>query len=122
MKARRGVDTGRRHRVADAVVGGRELRVAQSILGQQKRFWGFRQDLLFALAIVASVAGAMAWLVATRALSPVGRMIDRAHVLELDPEELLPRSGTGDELDRLAAVVNRLLTGLREQVERTRPH
>jgi signal transduction histidine kinase len=116
-----GSDEGhRRIRVADAVAGGRRFRVAQSVLGQQKRFWGFREDLLVALAIVASVAGAMAWLVATRALSPIGSMIDRARALELDPEELLPRTGKGDELDRLAAVLNRLLTGLRDQVERTR--
>jgi len=114
-------DEGHRHvRVADAVSDGRRFRVAQSMLGQQKRYWEFREDLLVALAIVAGVAGAMAWLVATRALSPVGRMIDRARDLEHEAEELLPRTGKGDELDRLADVLNRLLTGLREQVERTR--
>jgi len=114
-------DEGHRHiRVADAVAEGRRFRVAQSLLGQQKGYWEFREDLLVALAIVASVAGAMAWLVATRALSPVGRMIDRARDLEHEPRGLLPRTGKGDELDRLADVLNRLLTGLREQVERTR--
>jgi signal transduction histidine kinase len=110
----------RRIRVADLESQGHRFRVAQSLLVQQKRYWGFREDLLLGLAIIATLATAMAWLVATRALAPVGRIIDRARALESEPEELLPRTGKGDELDRLADVLNQLLTNLRAQVERTR--
>jgi signal transduction histidine kinase len=107
-------------RVADARVGDRTLRVARSIETQQRRFWDFREDLLVALAIVTAIASGMAWAVAARALAPVGRMIDRANALGTGTKDLLPRSGRGDELDRLAAVLNELLTRLRDQVERTR--
>jgi signal transduction histidine kinase len=89
-------------------------------LVQQRRYWNFREDLLVAMAIIAAVASGMAWLVSTRSLAPVGRMIDRARALEDDPDQLLPRTGRGDELDGLADVLNQLLTSLREQVERTR--
>jgi signal transduction histidine kinase len=107
-------------RVADARVGGLELRVAHSLEAQQDRYWDLREDLLVALAIVTALASGMAWAVAARALAPVGRMIDRARALGTETKDLLPRSGKGDELDRLAAVLNELLTRLREQVERTR--
>ncbi len=110
----------RRIRVAELLTQDHRFRVAQALGRQQDRVWDLRRGLLVALAIIAAAAGGVAWLVATRALSPVRRMIDRARALETEPSGLLPRTGKKDELDQLAAVLNQLLTGLRTQMERMR--
>jgi heavy metal sensor kinase len=87
---------------------GRELEQLLAILG-----------LGLPLAVgAASLAG---WALARRALSPVGRMAERARSITAESlGERLPTDGSGDELDQLASVVNATLERLERSFEQLR--
>ncbi|WP_072314575.1 sensor histidine kinase [Agrococcus sp. Marseille-P2731] len=66
--------------------------------------------LLVAVPLAIVLVGTVVWIVVGRALDPVDRM--RAEVDAIDATALdrrLPASGRGDEIDRLAATMNRML-------------
>lgn len=60
--------------------------------------------------IAVALIGVVVWLVAARALGPVDRIrrqVDHVGADSLD--QRVPRTGNGDEIDRLAATMNRML-------------
>ena len=67
---------------------------------------------LLALLVLAS------WLLARNALRPVEVM--RRHAEHLADDELLPVDNSGDELSRLAATLNELVTDVRDSADRER--
>ena len=61
------------------------------------------------------------WFLMRRALSPVIRLTQAAERIHLgNLEERLPRSGTGDELDRLTEVFNAMMGRLEDSLSRIR--
>jgi signal transduction histidine kinase len=77
--------------------------------------------LVIVLPLLAAVLGILIWLVVGRAMRPVEAI--RATVAEISVgnlEERVPGSGSGDELDRLAETMNRMLDRLSAAVTRER--
>lgn len=110
----------RRIRIAETTIGPYRVQMAASLKRQQKRYWLLRRQLLYALLVVATFGAAAAYAVATRALAPVRRATARARELEMLGEGELPRTGSGDEIDALAEVLNDLLRRIRGEVARMR--
>ncbi len=109
-----------RLRVAEMRADGRRLVTAESLKASQKAYWQLRQQLLWSLAGVALVGAAGAWWVTRRALAPIQALTERARELGASPSGSLPRSGRGDELDRLAAVLNGMLERIRAEIQRVK--
>lgn len=86
---------------------------------------GPRQTLL-AVTVPVGVVGVtalagLAWAATRRELRPLERMADRAEQVGVhDLRVRLPVSADGDELDRLAATINRMLDRLEDAIERER--
>jgi signal transduction histidine kinase len=60
----------------------------------------------------------LVWIVTTRTLEPVARMTERAATISSSKlRERLPLSGTNDEFDRLARVLNAMLERLQHSME-----
>jgi signal transduction histidine kinase len=97
------------------VVAGRyPLREAEQMMGDIRRMFGVAIPLLI---LVAAVSG---WFLAQRSLAPVGSMANHAAVISAtNLHERLPVSG-GDELVRLATVINDLLDRLQRSFEQQR--
>jgi len=75
---------------------------------------GLVHAVLYAAGSLALVL-VLLWSVITRALRPVAHMTKRASTITAaNLRERLPRSGTGDELDQLAGVLNEMLDRLRQ--------
>jgi len=110
----------RRIRVAEARRAGHWIRVAQALTDQDEAYRALRETLVYALILIAGLGGGLAWWVAQRSLVPLRWMTRRARELEAGGEGDLPRTGSGDELDRLATVLNDLLGRRREYLERMR--
>ncbi|GAA1652962.1 sensor histidine kinase [Actinoplanes couchii] len=75
--------------------------------------------LLIGLPLVLVVVGGVTWLVVTRALAPVERI--RREVEEITGDRLdrrVPEPAARDEIQRLAATMNRMLTRLEESQQR----
>lgn len=109
-----------RIRIAERQFGELRLQVARSLNRSQKAYWRLRAQLGWALLVVASLGALAAWAFATRALSPVREIADRARELGAQAEGELPARGTGDELDQLVATLNDLLRRIRAEVSRIR--
>ncbi len=113
--------SGARHiRGAETVAGPWRLRVALSLEQMQRSYWNLRGNLATSLLLIALLGAFAAWGVAARALRPVSEMAARARSLGALPEGSLPHSGSGDEIDRLAEVLNDLLQRIRDEVLRVR--
>jgi len=68
--------------------------------------------------LVALIGG---WFLMRRALSPVSRLTEAAERIHLDNlKERLPRTGSGDELDRLTEVFNAMISRLEDSFARIR--
>ena len=109
-----------RIRVARAEIRGYELIVAESMKATQKALWSLREQLTWGLLVVSLIGALVAWWVARRSLAPVQLIADHARRLGASPEGTLPRTGSGDELDRLAGVLNEMLERIRAEVQRVR--
>jgi len=80
-----------------------------------------RATLYVVVPLLTVVLGVLIWLVVGRALRPVERI--RASVSEITERDLSQRvaaSGTGDEVDRLAATMNEMLARLEHAATRER--
>jgi len=113
--------SGARHiRGLETRVGPWEVRLAFGLDQIQRWFWNLRRILVTSLMLTAVLGALAALWVAGRALRPLSEMASRAASLGALPEGSLPRTGSGDEVDRLAAVLNALLTRIREEALRVR--
>ncbi|WP_413317935.1 HAMP domain-containing sensor histidine kinase [Agrococcus sp. 1P02AA] len=66
--------------------------------------------LLVAVPLAIVLVGTVVWIVVGRALDPVDRMRGEADAIDATAlDRRLPDSGRGDEIDRLAATMNRML-------------
>lgn len=73
------------------------------------------------LALVAIFALAGGWILTRRSLRPIDTMTNKARRIGASRlGDRLPRSGTGDELDRLADTLNEMLGRIEEHVGRVR--
>jgi signal transduction histidine kinase len=107
-------------RVATLALGPYELQLARS-LAPLGRIQAAVRAQVAAILVGVSLLGAVgAWLVAARGLAPVRRLAREAERLRTLAHGALPRSGRGDEIDELAAVLNGLLDRVRRDVERQR--
>ncbi|HTO69216.1 MAG TPA: HAMP domain-containing sensor histidine kinase [Myxococcota bacterium] len=111
---------GQHVRALDTTVGPWRVRVGASLEEMRRRYASLRRNLLTSLLIIALLGGLAAYIVAARALVPVARIAAQARTLGALPDGVLPRTGSGDEIDRLAAVLNDLLTRIRAEVLRVR--
>lgn len=109
-----------RIRVADATYGGVSVRVAHSLKRYDKTYWMLRKQLAWGLLAVTALGGFGAWWIAARALAPIRYIAARASRLGASSHGILPRTGTGDELDQLVDVLNDLLRRIRSDIERVR--
>jgi signal transduction histidine kinase len=107
-------------RVAEVPLGPYELRLAKSLAPLRRIETAVRGQVLAVLALVALLGAAGSWLVAARGLAPVRQLAREAERLRTLAQGTLPRSGRGDEIDELAAVLNRLLDRVRREMERQR--
>lgn len=91
---------------------------ARSFIRRARRL----RDLLLAmLPVAALLAGGLGIAVSRASLRPVSRMLAALQGIGIrDLHRRVPRSGSGDELDRIAASVNGLLTRLEASVESLR--
>ncbi len=113
--------SGARHiRLVEGRVGSRTFCVALSMEQVQRWYWNLRGNLATSLVLIAVLGALAAWWVAARALRPIAEIVARARSLGALPDGSLPRTGTGDEVDRLAAVLNDLLQRIRTEMLRVR--
>jgi signal transduction histidine kinase len=110
----------RRIRVAEKGLDGYRVRVARSLRASEKTYLTVRARLAGGLLGVTALGAIGAWWMARRALRPLRSMIAQAQELGVSLEGELTRTRSGDELDRLAAVLNDLLGRLRVEVQRMR--
>jgi signal transduction histidine kinase len=110
----------RRVRALEAQVGGSHVRIGMSLQEVQRWYWRLRTNLITSLVLIALIGGLSAYFVAARALLPIARIAAQARALGGLADGTLPRTGSGDEVDRLAAVLNDLLRRIREEVLRVR--
>lgn len=108
----------RRIRAIETNDGRWQLRIAFGLDQVQRWYWNLRSNLLTSLLLIASLGTLLAWWVAARALRPISDIAARARSLGALPDGVLPRTGSGDEVDRLAGVLNDLLVRIREEVLR----
>ena len=110
----------RRVRAVDTRSGQWRLRVGMDLSEVERRYASLRKNLVTSLVLIALVGALAAYLVAARALLPIARIAAQARALGSLPDGTLPRTGSGDEVDRLAAVLNDLLRRIRAEVLRVR--
>jgi signal transduction histidine kinase len=110
----------RRIRVAEKELDGYRVRVARGLRSAEKTYLTVRARLAGGLLGVTALGAIGAWWMARRTLRPLRSMTAQAQKLGLSLEGELPRTRSGDELDRLAAVLNDLLGRLRTEVQRMR--
>lgn len=109
-----------RVRVAQMTANGYRLTTAESMKAYQKSYWALRQQLGWSLLVVSIFSALGAWWAARRSLAPIQAVADEARRLGASPAGSLPRTGTGDELDRLTLVLNEMLERIRLEVQRVR--
>jgi len=110
----------RRVRAVDTRSGQWRLRIGVDLSEVQRRYASLRKNLVTSLVLIALVGALAAYIVAARALLPIARIAAQARALGSLPDGTLPRTGSGDEVDRLAAVLNDLLRRIRAEVLRVR--
>ncbi len=77
-------------------------------------FATIRIGLWVSVLLVGLLVGAMAWMVVDRSLSPVRRLTRQARAIEANEStELLPETGSDDEIGELATTLNMMLRKLR---------
>ncbi|HKC49710.1 MAG TPA: HAMP domain-containing sensor histidine kinase [Myxococcota bacterium] len=102
-------------------VGDYHVCIGMSLKEVQRWYSGLRRNLVTSLIAIAVVGGLSAYWVAARSLRPVAQIAAQARTLGGSADgTLLPRTGSGDEIDRLAAVLNDLLSRIRAEVMRVR--
>jgi heavy metal sensor kinase len=114
---------GMRVRSEGATVGGKQVRVraARSEAPIRRELNELLAVLLLGLPLGVGVAAGGGYLLARRALRPVGRMADRAETITADRlSERLPIENPQDEMGRLAAVFNATLARLEASFEQLR--
>jgi two-component system OmpR family sensor kinase len=109
-----------RIRVAELRIDGRRLMTAESLKSFQKSYWSLREQLAWAMGLSALLGAGGAWWVTRRSLAPIHAITERARELGAAQSGCLPRTGSGDELDRLAEVLNGMLERIRAEVQRVR--
>ena len=113
--------SGARHiRAVETRIGPWTVCVALSMERVQRWFRTLRQNLAMSLLMIAGLGALAAWFVAARSLQPIAEIAARARSLGALPDGSLPRTGSGDEVDRLAEVLNDLLQRMRSEVLRVR--
>jgi len=110
----------RRVRALETWVGDHRVSIGMSLKEVQRWYSGLRKNLITSLVVIAVLGALSAYLVAARSLRPVARITAQARALGALADGVLPRTGSGDEIDRLAAVLNDLLQRIREEVMRVR--
>jgi signal transduction histidine kinase len=110
----------RRVRALETWVGDYRVCIGVSLKEVQRWYSGLRKNLVTSLVAIAVVGALSAYVVAARSLRPVSRIAAQARALGALADGVLPRTGSGDEIDRLAAVLNDLLQRIREEVLRVR--
>ena len=105
-------------RVAELRLGPYRVEIARSLRSFSAITAALRAQLLLILAGVSLAAALGAYWIASRALSPVRGLTLQAKRLRTLAEGTLPRSGSGDEIDDLAGVLNGLLERIRADVLR----
>lgn len=113
-------DDGARVR-AFGVRGGAVAVIAEARDGREQELGRLTAILIIGLPVALLLAAFTSYQVAGAALRPVELIRSRAaRIGESDLTERLPEPGTGDELDRLTATLNDLLTRLADAVNRER--
>jgi signal transduction histidine kinase len=113
--------SGARHvRAIETWINGYHVFIGMSMQETQRWYWSLRKTLVTSLLAIAVVGALSAYWVAARSLRPVARMAAQARALGSLADGVLPRTGSGDEIDRLSAVLNDLLQRIREEVVRVR--
>jgi two-component system OmpR family sensor kinase len=80
-----------------------------------------REVIQIALPLTILLTAGAGWLLARGALTPIQRINQAARRISgSNLDESIPTSGSGDELDQLAATLNAMMTRIREGVERMR--
>lgn len=111
----------RQVRALETWVGDSHVCVGISLEEVQRWYWGLRKNLVTSLVAIAVLGALSAYWVAARSLRPVAQIAAQARTLGGSADgSLLPRTGSGDEIDRLAAVLNDLLSRVRAEVLRVR--
>jgi len=110
----------RRVRALETWVGDYRVNIGMSLKEVQRWYWGLRKNLVSSLVALSVAVALSAYVVAARSLRPVSRIAAQARALGGLSDGVLPRTGSGDEIDRLAAVLNDLLQRIREEVMRVR--
>jgi signal transduction histidine kinase len=81
--------------------------------GANEPLWWRLGEIVLRSAIPLSLLGFGAWWLLRRSLSPITALTEKAERISIhNLSERLPRSGTGDELDRLTEVFNAMMTRL----------
>ncbi len=109
-----------RIRLVEARANEHTIVVARTLRHYQRTYWRLRARLAVGLLGASLLGGLCAWGVAAYSLTPIRRIAARAAALGASPDGELPVSGRGDELDRLAVVLNDLLNRIRAEVARVR--
>lgn len=100
---------------------GRILVVGASLEDQRDALAGLASLLLVGIPAAVVLASVVGWVLAGAALAPVDRMRREADAISAsEPGRRLEDPGTGDELGRLSASLNRMLGRLEEAADRER--
>jgi signal transduction histidine kinase len=108
-------------RALETWVGDSHVCLGISLREVEHWYAGLRKALATSLLGIAVLGALSAYWVAARSLRPVSQIAAQARTLGAATDgALLPRTGSGDEIDRLAAVLNDLLSRIRAEVLRVR--
>lgn len=108
-----------RMRVPSVSFGPVEIEAAHHLTAADAALEDFLEGSLLLLPSLLLVSLGTGYFLARRALHPVGRMDAAARRIGTGPPgERLPRSGTGDEIDRLADTLNGMLGRIEEALQR----
>jgi two-component system heavy metal sensor histidine kinase CusS len=111
----------RQVRALETWIGNFHVCIGMSLNEVQRWYWGLRKNLVTSLLAIAVLGALSAYWVAARSLRPVAQIAAQASSLGGSADgTLLPRTGSGDEIDRLAEVLNDLLSRIRAEVLRVR--
>jgi len=119
----REVDLGRNYKFLALARGGEEGAV--QVLVYQRLFARsaarVRDAFVGALPVLLVVTAGLGWWLSRGSLRPIAAMTRTARRISANQlDESIPRTGTGDELDELAATLNDMLVRVREGVERVK--
>ncbi|MBS0261257.1 MAG: heavy metal sensor histidine kinase [Planctomycetes bacterium] len=118
-------DDGMHHRCVTGLLPGAQgpvqVGLSRSLRAEQNEVWDFAETLLASLPLVILAAFGVGYLVSSRALTPVDKMISAANDItakRLDQRIDVPDSG--DELSRLANTLNAMIDRLNKSFEEMR--